>query len=89
MTRQEDKEDGGEDLRQLWEFHEDCELVQTFILNRDKKKQEIFEMVALKLERWDAGQVSNRWYKYVRGDEDYIKLIMEHISFNLNDLQFL
>ena len=89
MTGQEDKEDGGEDGRQLWEFHEDCELVQTFILNRDKKKQEIFEMVALKLERWDAGQVSNRWYKYVRGDEDYIKLIMEHISFNLNDLQFL
>ena len=81
---QEDKEDGGDAGRQLWEFHEDCELVLTFLLNPDKKKKEVFSMVASKLERWDEGQVSNRFYKYVRGDEEYMKLIMQHISFNLN-----
>ena len=81
---QEDKEDGGDAGRQLWEFHEDCELVLTFLLNPDKKKKEVFSMVASKLERWDEGQVSNRFYKYVRGDEEYMKLIMKHISFNLN-----
>ena len=88
MTGQ-DKEDGEEDGRKLWEFHEDCELVYTFILNPGLRKQDIFEMVSLKLGRWDARQVSARWYKYVRGDEEYLKLIIEHISFNLKDLEFL
>ena len=88
MTGQ-DTEDVEEDGRKCWEFHEDCELLRTFMLNPDLRKKDIFEMVSLSLGRWDAHQVRCRWYKYVRGDEQYLKLIMEHISFNINDLDFL
>ena len=82
-----DNEDGSSTERKVWEFDEDVELVKCFIQNPELKKKQIFEICSENTNgRWTPKQVADRWYRWVRGDEDYLRYIVKHIGYNLTDL---
>ena len=83
QTQEDPQEDGGDGGRMMFTFEEDVEIVRCFIQHPDKTRRQVFSIIAEILGRWDENSISNRYYKYIRGDPEYFQIIMKHISMDM------